>query len=153
MVGATFFGEVGEYFGGESGVSLAEAEIIMEVLEVTKDGFGRVGERDIERELEGAADSCDAADDIGAIDGTSVPGVGGGLGDGGKHVSGRGCAVLAGNGNSFIEGAEEAFDGESFVIAFCERVEAEAEGFTHCLKVTAEFAIGVADDKAAEAHF
>jgi len=153
MVSAAVLGEIGENLGGEVGVGLTQAKVVMEVLEVTEDGFGRVGEGDIERELKDSTDSGNAADDVRAINGTGVPSVSSGLGDGGKHVGGWGCAVFAGDGDSFVEGAEESFDRKAFVIAFCERVEAKAEGFAHSLEAAAKFAISVADDEATETHF
>ena len=125
----------------------------MEVREVAEDGFGRVREGNIEGELENSTDGGNAADDVCAINGTGVPSISGGLGDGGKHVSGWGRAVFAGDGNGFIEGAEEAFDREPLVIAFRERVKTKAKGFAHFLEAAAEFAIGVANHKTTETYF
>jgi hypothetical protein len=103
-----------------------EIDMLGCVLDVVKDGRAWVGGRcdrvravgvqsEVEREFEFTAHSRNAADDVGAIDGTAVPSVGGNHGSlDPNEVS---AAIGAGNSDSFVEVAEKALDANGFVIA------------------------------------
>ena len=68
-------------------------------------------------------------------------------------MGGWGGAVLAGDRDGFIEGAEEAFDGKPFVVAFGEGVKVETEFLAHGFEGATKLAIGVDHDQATEADF
>jgi len=92
-----------EDFGGESGVGLAEAKVVMNGRKFTEDGDGRCIERKVERKGKSATDGGDAAWYVGAIDGAGVPSVGGGVG-GASENGGRFDATQGRlNGDGFVE--------------------------------------------------
>jgi len=151
VVFATVQSENLEDFGGESGVGLPEAEVVMNGRKFTKYGDGRCGERKVERKGKSATDGGDTAWDVGAIDGAGVPSVGSGVG-GASENGGRFDATVGRlNGDGFVEDAEEAFDREGLVIAGSDGVKTDFENRTHVLEEAFEFAIVVDNDEAAEA--
>lgn len=103
--------------GGKSRVGLTEAQIIVNSGEVAEDGGRRCRSGEIEWKREDATNGGDRTRNIGAVDGAGVPGVGGGLSDAVEHELGRYCAIGRVNGDGLVEHFEEAFDGESFVVA------------------------------------
>jgi hypothetical protein len=64
-----------------------------------------------------------------------------------------GATIRAGDGDGFVEVAEEAFDADGFVIAARSRVETDAKEGTSIGKNAAKSTASINDDEAAHADF
>ena len=61
------------------------------------------------------------------------------------------CALVDGDGDGFVEEAEEAFDNDGFMIAFECRLAWYVEAFAHSFKIFAERGAGVRGNLKAKA--
>jgi hypothetical protein len=82
-------------------------------------GLGR--ESEVERKLEFAADGGDAANDIGAVNGTSVSGVSGAMDC--FHEDLVGASIVVCDSDTAIENTKETLEAHAFVVATSSRVE------------------------------
>jgi hypothetical protein len=147
-----FFGEDSKNFAGESGVGLGMAKKLMHSGDRAVDeGWGLSRESEVEWELEFAADDSDAADDIGAVDGTSVPGVRGTMECFHKYLVG--VSIVACDRNAAVENTKEALDAHGFVVAASGRVEFQFKQGAHGFEEAAKSAAGVDNNGAGEANF
>lgn len=153
VVRAAFLGEVFEDFGGKGGVGLALAEVVVNSGQVAVDRRRYLMEREVEGKGKFAPDGGDAAGYVGFVDSAGVPRVSGGLGDGGEKPSGWGGAVGGCDGECFVKNFKETFHGESFMVVIGNGVEGKLELFANVLEGAAKFAVGVDDNKGAEADF
>jgi hypothetical protein len=150
VVSAAFFSEDSENFRGEPGMGLGKAKELVDSGGGAVDenwGFRREGE--VEGKLECATDSGNAPDDVGAIDGASVPRVCRTMD--GFHKDLVGAAVVTCDGDTAVQETEEAFDTHGFVVAAGSRVKFKLEQCTHRFEETAKSAAGVDDNCAGEA--
>ncbi len=120
-------------FDDESNDLTGEIHMAAGVFDVVENGGAGIKKRcrssgassidsEIERKLEFTAHGGNAADNVGPVNGTAVPSVGG------EHGSfdpeeGR-AAVGAGNGDGFVQISKEAFDADDLVVAAGSGVEA-----------------------------
>ena len=99
-------------------MGMPEAEEVVDTGDaiVIRDGGWNGGEVAVDGEAEGAADGGNTANDVGAIDGGSIPSMR-------CDVSGFGAdfgvaaSLIGGNGDCFVKEAEEAFDRDRLVVA------------------------------------
>jgi hypothetical protein len=115
-----------------------------------KGGCGQIQGK-VEGKLEFTAHSGYAADNVGAVDQAAVPGV---VGDhGGFDPNKVSAAISAGDGDSLVQIAEEAFNADSFVVAARDSMVADTENSTGFFKDTTEGTASVNHDEAAHANF
>ena len=120
---------------------------------MAEDRDGSSGSGQVKGERKDATNSSDGARDFSAVNGASVPGVGGGMGDTFKHEFGRDTTIGRGDGDGFVEDLKEAFDSQSFVVATGDAVMTNFEDLGHGNEITFELAVVVNDNQAAEANF
>jgi hypothetical protein len=104
---------------------------------------------EIERKLEFTAHGGNAANDIGAINGTAIPGVS--RDHGSFDPNQRGAPVRAGDSDGLVQIAEEAFDADSFMIAPGSGMEADAEELTGRSEDAAKSTTSVDNDETTHA--
>jgi len=153
VIFATVEGENLKDGGGESSIGLAKAEIIVNSGLISENRCRGARSGNVKRERKDTADSGNGAGNVGAVDGTGVPSVSGGLGDAFKHKLGRNTAGAGFNGEGLVEDFEPTFDGEGFVVARGNAIVADVEELAHSDEVTFEFTVGIDDNKAAETDF
>ena len=109
--------------------------------------FGRKLQRYVNGEKERATDGGDAADNVGAVDGSAVPCITGSVGS--RDPNKRVVAIVSGNGDGFVEEPEVTFDTDGFVIAFRGGVESNLQDIAHGFEDGEKVASRVDDDHAA----
>jgi hypothetical protein len=131
-------------------VRLGKAEEIMDGGDGTvNEGWGLDGEREVKRKLEFTADGSNAANDIGTVDGASIPGVSGAMDC--FHEDLVGATIVACDSNAAVEHAKETLDAHGFVVATSSSVEFQFELFAHGFKEAAKSATGVHNNCIGEA--
>ena len=118
---------------------------------ISVDRLGWCIQGEIKRKFEFTANSGDAADDIGTVNDTAIPGIFSALGDFDKD--GVSTTVIGANGDSFVENAEVSFDRYGFVITTGSRMKADAEDLAHRFEGAEKFTVSVNNHETAEADF
>jgi hypothetical protein len=110
------------------------------------------GEREIKREPEFATHSRNAADNVGAVNGTAVPGVGSNHGCFDRN---KGCVTIGAgdDGDSLVEEAEEAFDANCFMVTTGCGMKADTKEQAGIGEDAVEGAAGINNNEAAHANF
>ena len=103
----------------------------------------------VQRKAKGATNGGNAANNLGAVDMTSVPGVGGDVG--GFNRDSGSAAGSECDCHGFVEVGEKSFDENSFMIAFRCRVVRKVHLVAHSLKKAEKGATGVGNDETAHA--
>jgi hypothetical protein len=131
------------------------------LLNVSEDRGAGIGKRtgsegirvkgEVERKPEFKAHGGNAADDVGPVNGTAIPSIGG------EHGSfdpdkGR-AAVGAGDGDGFVQISKEAFDTDGLVVAVGSGVEANTKESAGIGKNTAKSAACVDNNEATHTDF
>jgi len=153
VIGATVGCEDLQNFARECRLGLGETEVIVNMFDTSIDGRWCWCKSNVHGKLEFAAKCCNAAQDIGAIDGAAVPGVGGALSHFGEYGVAGNSAIVGSNSDGFVENAKKAFDAQGFVVAAGDRVKANSQGLAHFFEFFEEFAVGVNHNETAEADF
>ena len=147
-------------FDDESNDLTGEIHMAAGVFDVVENGGAGIKKRcrssgassidsEIERKLEFTAHGGDAANDIGAINGTAIPGVS--RDHGSFDPNQRGATVRAGDSDGLVQIAEEAFDADSFMIAPGSGMEADAEELTGRSEDAAKSTTSVDNDETTHA--
>jgi hypothetical protein len=108
-------------------------------------------ETEIERETKWATDSGDAANDVGAINRTAVPGIGGGVSSLDEDCVG--ASIIGGDGNCVVQESVEVFDANSFVVATSCDMNINVEDGANSLEEAFESAAVIDNDQPAETDF
>jgi hypothetical protein len=164
--GATFVDTVAvsltAIFDNQSNDLTSEVDVMASVFNVVENRGAGIGERcrrgmasggegEVEGKLEFTAHGGNAADDVGAVDGTAVPSVSGN--HGGFDPDEMRATIRAGNGDGFVKVTKETLNTDGFVITTRGGMETNTEEFASSGENTAESAAGVDDDEAAHADF
>jgi hypothetical protein len=147
-------------FDDESNDLTGEIHMAAGVFDVVENGGAGIKKRcrssgassidsEIERKLEFTAHGGNAANDIGAINGTAIPGVS--RDHGSFDPNQRGATVRAGDSDGLVQIAEEAFDADSFMIAPGSGMEADAEELTGRSEDAAKSTTSVDNDETTHA--
>jgi len=148
-------------FDDEGDDAAGEVDVLGGAFNVLKDGVARIGgwtdrgvalsvDGEIEWKFKFTAHGGNASDNVGAIDGATVPGVGG---EHGGLLPDEMCAAIrASYGHGFVEVSEEAFNADSFMVTTGSGVEADAEEGAGVGEDATEGAAGVDYDQAAHAN-
>ena len=110
--------------------------------------WGVGGKSKVEWELEFATDGGDAANDVGAVDRTGIPGVSGAMDC--FHKDLVGTSIIASDSDTTVENAEEALNTHSFVVAASSRMEFQFEQFAHGFEKAAKSTTGVDNNHTGE---
>jgi hypothetical protein len=132
----------------ELGSRTSKTEKGMDVGSLLQSGSRSGRKTEIERESKRTTDSWDAANDIGAINRTAVPSIGGGVSSFNEDCVGS--TIVGGDGNGFVQEPVKVFDANSLVVATSGdmniNMEDEANGLEEALESTAV----IDDDQSAE---
>jgi hypothetical protein len=113
-------------------------------------GWGRA-EAEIKGETKRMTNRRDAANNIGTIDRTAVPGIRSGVSSFNKNsVS---ATVIGSNGNGFIQKLVEMFDADGFMVPLGSAMEGDVEEKANLFEEAFKGAAIVDNDNAAETNF
>jgi hypothetical protein len=135
----------------ELGSRTSKTEKGMDVGSLVQSGSRDGRKTEIERKAERTTDSWDAANNVGAIYGTAVPSIGGGMGSLDEDCVGS--SIVGGDGDCFVQETMEVFDADSLVIATSGDMNINVEDRANSLEEAFESTAIVDDDQSAEADF
>jgi hypothetical protein len=132
---------------------------LLDVIEYRSTGIGEWGnslavnhvQSEIEREFKLAAHSRDTSDDVGTINGASIPSV---SGNHGRFDPNEWCtAIGTSNSDGFVQVPKEALDADCFVVATRSSVQSNAEKLTSVGKDAAKSAASIDNNESAHSNF
>jgi hypothetical protein len=144
MSGTTFFGEKTEDLFRELSGRRAKTEEGMDIGSLIFSRCWRLRDADIEREAERSTNGRNASDDVGAIDGTAVPGICSSMA--GFNEDRIGATVIGCDGDGFVKVSMEFFNANSHMITASGDVKSDIQKLAHILKKAFEIAAIVDDD-------
>ena len=113
-------------------------------------GRGRT-KAEVKRKPKRTADSRDATDNIGPVDGAAVPSVSSSMGS--FDEDSVSATIVGCDGDSFIQKAMKVLDTNSFVVATSGNMDGDVQNGTDGLEEALEGTAVVHDDKTAKTNF